>query len=138
MSEEFAKKLSFTKRVYSDRVNLATVEVVRSECTPSPFLCLGPYRWCLYAYIFPNSSLFEVLLAKGDDYYKYPSRVHEQFHGGLTYTRFDYDGLRNVEAIKIGCDYNHLGDEQHTYEPDEGTYLDDAEKVVRWLELEGR
>lgn len=47
------------------------------------------------------------------------------FHGGITY----YDVVEDGEVVKIGCDYNHLWDQERTYAIEDVYY--DLIKTIR-------
>jgi hypothetical protein len=51
-------------------------------------------------------------------------------HGGVTYCEFANNGKR----IKVGCDYAHLWDEEHTYELSDIVY-DLKETIDAWFKI---
>lgn len=97
----------------------------------------GDWVWNMYALIYDNHPLFED-----------PERAYNLgFHGGCTYDekissepargiRYDWQKLRSM--LKVGCDYNHYGDEYFNQcSPEDGIPLGillDAEALYKQLE----
>ena len=63
----------------------------------------------------------------GIDYYD-SWLVDIDWHGGITYGEYIWDGLQEIRAVKAGCDYSHLWDEGCQYDLDD--IVRDAENTI--------
>lgn len=94
----------------------------------------GEFRWCVYAYVFQKHPIFSTF--ENDHIYQ-TATESIPLHGGCSYLR------RSPDVVKVGCDYNHLYDEDFTYmkDPDDAHIVfSDAGALFDWLEakeLEG-
>lgn len=69
----------------------------------------------MYFYIFPKHAMFS-RLSKLPEYLYHldTSEIYvENMHGGITFSEKAYDRNGNVKYVKIGCDYQHYGDERY-------------------------
>jgi hypothetical protein len=72
----------------------------------------GPYRWCVYAYVYPMHRLFPSMHQESRTGLRpYASMP---LHGGCTLRRV-HMGTFAVESIQVGGDYNHLHDTAYTW-----------------------
>jgi len=91
------------------------------------------HHWNVYLYVYPSNKLFNKLK---DCDKAYNTGLDNYFHGGATYLD------KQVNYIKVGCDYGHLGDEIYsssgpenngkTLNPDDGV-LRDANNLYDWM-----
>lgn len=89
--------------------------------------------WCLYATIFSKHRLFEKACENKTDYdIDLGDKLYGSFHCGCTYYN------RQSDYVKIGCDYQHLGDEYYARCSDlPNDIISDAEDLFNYLkELE--
>lgn len=68
------------------------------------------YCYCLYVIIGENHILYEKASKGKDDAYDYGDEIYLNWHQGCTFYHV------NNKCVKIGCDYQHYGDEQFLYE----------------------
>lgn len=113
------------------------VTVVRTIVDVPPeynFDNLGPNRWAVYAYIYPNHACF----SRFDD-----SGMHQDasralhFHGGPSFFQFHYDKTGAKQSIQVGADYNHLYDEEYSHyatKDDAAEVFDDAVQLYAYLQ----
>jgi hypothetical protein len=115
-----------------------TVKVDEPACYDSE----GPNRWCVYAYIYPKHSRF------GD--FELDTMWQEAIgmmplHACCSFLDHmigfsDKDGNVDLQAIKVGADYNHLGDNGFTRaDPDDDSWerkqvFDDAQELFDYLQ----
>lgn len=83
---------------------------VELSCTPRkgyPEVGIpGEMAWCLYVVIGKGHPLYEKACENKTDYdTDLGDKIYGAWHGGCTYYKKD------VDFVKIGCDYQHLGDE---------------------------
>lgn len=92
----------------------------------------GPYRWALYAYIYPKHPHFENFY--GTHQLQDATDVM-MFHGGCSYLRYHYDGDGKVMSVQAGCDYNHIHDHntQSVLPQDVPFIFEDANVLFDWL-----
>lgn len=93
--------------------------------------------WCFYLYVpieaIPKALRKQWVLSEKDkkhssyDYYNSPWTALE-WHGDITF----YEGYKH--SVKVGCDYNHLFDQGHTY--DKETLAHDAVACIDSLHKE--
>ena len=73
----------------------------------------GEHCWCLYVLIFNTHPLFEKAYKNKSDYdLDLGDELYGAFHGGCTYYN------KQKDWVKIGCDYQHLGDERFLEQED--------------------
>lgn len=87
--------------------------------------------WCLYVIIGEKHSLYRKACMNTSDYdTELGDKIYPNFHCGCTYYK------KETRQVKIGCDYQHLGDE-YIYQnlstdiPDE--ILQDAKDLYKWF-----
>lgn len=99
---------------------------------------LGPHRWCVYAYIYPQHPHF-ARFDKTDSFFHETCAVLP-LHGGASYLRTHYLGDGAKSCVQVGADYNHLHDEHFTHLTPEqaGEVFKDAENLFRWLTEKGK
>jgi len=107
---------------------------------PCCFDSEGPYRWAVYAYIYPKHPLFGEF-ELDSIYQEQTSRM--PFHGGCSYLRHHLmmsDAIE-ITSVQVGADYNHLHDDYYTrVSPDEADNVEyfqvwkDAEELFVYLE----
>lgn len=68
------------------------------------------YCYCLYVIIGENHRLFEKASKGKDDDYDYGDEIYPDWYQGCTFYHV------NNKYIKIGCDYQHYGDEPFLYD----------------------
>ncbi len=88
-------------------------------------------HWCLYVVIGNTHPLFKEACDNGEDQYGYDhgDKIYPNWHGGCTF----YD--KQETYVKIGCDYQHVWDEQYwncTEMP--GDVEDDARDLFKFFE----
>lgn len=86
--------------------------VVEVTCTPRkgyPDLGIpGEMIWCLYVIIGKGHPLYNKACANTTDYdCDLGDELYDAWHGGCTYYK------KNMDSVKMGCDYHHLGDEEY-------------------------
>ena len=65
-------------------------------------------HWCLYVVISPKHPLYKQSSENENDYdLELGNKIYPNWHGGCTY----YD--KQNTYVKIGCDYQHIWDEQY-------------------------
>ena len=120
------------KDVWSKRETGFCIEVSRHEDKPLEET-EGPHRWCVYAYIYPNHTLFDKF--DGDSLWQEATDMLPLHYGcSLLKRHTDEDG--NVCSIQVGADYNHLGDEQYTHmetDADARVIFSDADGLLERL-----
>ena len=71
--------------------------------------------WCLYMILYPSHPLFEQAAANTTDYdTDLGNKIYPNWHGGCTYYH------KNNDYVKIGCDYQHVGDEEIEHDFSDG------------------
>lgn len=68
------------------------------------------YCYCLYVDIGKNHRLYEKASRGKDDAYDYGDEIYPDWHQGCTFYHV------NNKYVKIGCDYQHYGDEPFLYD----------------------
>lgn len=109
------------------------VEVSRHEALEG--LGLGPNRWAVYCYIYPQHPHFKEF--NGPSIWQEATEVLP-LHGGCTFLRYHIadDKHRSVTSIQVGADYNRLHDEGYTFCDDPGSAYQvfrDADELYGWL-----
>lgn len=91
---------------------------------------LGEHTWCLYVIIGPKHRKSRRARANKRDYdTDLGDKIYPNWHCGCTYYS------KQKTYVKIGCDYNHVGDEYFSHcdkLPQE--ILDDAEQLYKFFE----
>lgn len=102
------------------------VEVSRYDTFPDP----GPYKWAVYAYIYPRHPHFSQF--EGDSIFQDAASVMplHRYCSLLWYYRVNSE---EVNSIKVGADYNHFGDDFTFEETPPQKVVDDANILYRWL-----
>lgn len=67
-----------------------------------------------------------------DDYYKSPL-ADVFWHGGVTFWESDNDAFPGHRRMKVGCDYNHLWNEENYHPENLQTLLFDAKETIDQL-----
>lgn len=104
-------------------------------------------HWCYYVYLHESkcTNFSELWLedklvkitpeSEGwitHEYNEEPLLCNIEMHGGITYyAKHNY--LEGYRCVEIGCDYNHLWDQERGYQPDIEEVLNDACNTVDWL-----
>ena len=101
---------------------------------PSPYdPSMGPYRWNVYAYIYPQHRLFGGF--SGPEMYQ-PAARNFPLHAGPSFLRWHYGDDGTPTSVQVGFDYAHLRDDHfsHYATPEDavGVFLD-AEQLVTYL-----
>ena len=94
----------------------------------------GPHRWAIYAYIYPKHPHFDAF--DGTDFWQDATQVMP-LHCGCTFLRNHVDEKLVTTSIQVGCDYNHLHDDDYTFyetPEDAWTVFHDADALFAWLE----
>ena len=76
----------------------------------------GVNIWNIYVYIYPNHSLFDSFDIDGGMWQEAASSLI--MHGSPSYFtahKADLSDVNKITAFQIGCDYNHLHDENYTF-----------------------
>lgn len=76
------------------------------------------HHWCVYAYAYPSHPLFHRF--KGEDMWQGATDELE-LHGGCTFCQAYRDADGVPVAWKVGCDYQHYGDERYQRLAPDGT-----------------
>jgi hypothetical protein len=110
------------------------VEVSRHIAQAHEELGLGPNRWCVYVYVYPDHPLFESIdLNSGvwqDALANFP------LHGGCSFFRVHQKFKGAVTSVQIGCDYNHYGDDRYSHmatKAKASSVFRDAEELFNWM-----
>lgn len=123
------------KHVWRVKGENFTVEVSRHMEVPlESFERSGPYRWCVYAYVYPDHWLFPQFDPESKSIY-HGCISDAPLHGGSSYFRRHFDG-ETVRSIQFGCDYNHSGDAYYTTlenQKDALSVFGDACRLHDWL-----
>lgn len=112
--------------VYQLKGEQFTVEIKHCEREFS-----GEQAWCLYVIIHKGHPLYEKACQNEEDYDTYlGDKIYDDWHGGCTYYN------KQATFVKIGCDYQHLGDEsiymsRSTVLPD--VILADAKRLYEYF-----
>lgn len=93
----------------------------------------GPYRWCIYVYVYPKHKLFGEFNPDAGMW----QQPGPNFHSGCTFFRPHYEKDGTITSFQIGCDYNHLWDTRHTREFMNNTVFRDAREIFRFMEEYG-
>lgn len=88
------------------------------------------HSWCLYAVISSHHTLFNSACRNEVDYdTDLGNRLYNSFHGGCTYYN------KQKDWVKIGCDYQHLGDERFMQQKDlPSEIVADAKALFEYME----
>lgn len=70
---------------------------------------MGENRWCLYAYLYPKHPHFSKF--EGDSMWQDAANFFN-WHRGCSYLEYHRDNKGEVGSVQVGCDYNHLYDDQ--------------------------
>lgn len=119
------------KEVWTKRNETFAVEVSRHEALP--YSVCGKFRWCVYAYLYPNHPLFSEIKS-GKEYD--PPICDMPLHGGCSFLDANRNDSGGITSWKIGCDYNHLGDDHYTHmetKDDAMSVFMDAERLITYL-----
>ncbi len=94
----------------------------------------GPYRWSVYAYIYPQHWLF----GKFDGEAIYQEATKDiPLHCGCSYCHWHIHKSGAVASIQVGADYHHLNDHRFTFYATENDAVEvfcDAKQLFKWLE----
>ena len=96
-------------------------------------LGLGPNRWCVYVYVYPEHPLFESIDLDGGMWQN--ALADPPLHAGCTFFKV-HQQFKEVVSVQIGCDYSHYGDEHysHMVTKEEATpVFQDAEELFDWM-----
>lgn len=127
---DFNEAQEWTRFIHQDNNHVATIQI-RHWNTDEPYFNVGIHRWNIYLLVFNTCK-------KYNDFINGKRLPIIPFHGGVTYfttttqTRWGGDIYSNV---KIGCDYNHLGDEHYShYDVDNISFFKgEAERIYNWF-----
>ena len=100
---------------------------------PACFDSEGPHRWCIYAYIYPKHWHFGAF--SGTDVFQDAASMMP-LHCGPSLLRWHLGGEGEVTSVQVGCDYNHLHDNEYTRlgNPVEAFgVFSDADDLFNWL-----
>ena len=97
------------KDLWISRHDKFAVEVSRHIGQAHEELGLGPNRWCVYAYVYPEHPLFESIDLNGGMWQS--ALVDLPLHGGCSFFKVHQEFGGKVTSAQIGCDYNHYGDD---------------------------
>lgn len=88
------------------------------------------HAWCLYAMIFSNHPLFKKACKNKVDYdVDLGDKLYSNFHCGCTYYN------KQANYVEIGCDYQHLGDEEFMASAElSDEILADAKTLFEYME----
>lgn len=128
------------KNEWSSRTNTFNVVISKHIVEASTFAFElnrdeGIHRWDIYVYIFPKHPLFNDLVDV--------TRIFDDklsilpLHCGCSFLMKHYACDGSVNSIQIGCDYNHLYDNDYTFiETQEDAYsiFRDAEELYNVLD----
>ena len=78
----------------------------------------------------PNTMLGSGRKYVSHDYYGCHPLNEPDWHGGITFYA-KHGQLEGTRCVQVGCDYNHLHDEEHTWTLEQ--VLQDAEAVAKCL-----
>ena len=95
----------------------------------------GPYRWCIYAFIYPTHPHFAAF--DGTDRMWQEAALDLPLHCGPSLLTPHFDRERKLCSIEVGADYNHLHDEPFTRmatKEEAGVVFADAEELFAWLD----
>ena len=93
----------------------------------------GPHRWCVYAYIYPGHPHFAKF--SGPEMWQ-DAATCMPMHGGPSLLRWHYDDNGKPVSVQVGCDYNHLHDDDYTHLGSSGeawSIFNDADELHQWL-----
>lgn len=93
----------------------------------------GPHRWAVYAYIYPNHSLFGEF--SGGDMWQ-PAALELPLHFGPSLLKWHFYENGKPSSVQIGADYDHLHDERFTYYADPESaqeVFNDADLLFEYL-----
>lgn len=126
--------MNFQKReswLYRDKSNTFSVEILKWSYN-TDYSFPESFTWNIYAYIYPKHALF----TKIEQDKALFCDTGLPFHGGITFNVWSYDSNGIVFCKKVGCDYNHCGDEKFinmVTEKDAHEIFEDAEKIIKFL-----
>ena len=89
---------------------------------------LGESRWCVYAYVYPEHSMFDK--AVNNEMRDLP------LHGGQSLFKTHYNASGEITSVQIGADYNYLHDAHFTHAhtaDDAASVFADAEVLLKFL-----
>ena len=132
MADEWAHKDIWKRRGHDFLIEVSRHEVAVDFDQPS-WRRDGPHRWAVYAYIYPKHPRFGRFV--GRDLFQ-PAANDLSLHGCASYLERHYDDDGTQTCIQVGCDYNHLHDEQYTHmetREDAVSVFNDAERLFTLL-----
>ena len=94
----------------------------------------GPYRWNVYAYIYPTHPHFAKFT---DEEVWQEAATALPLHGGATFLRWFCGQNGEPHCIQVGSDYAHAWDDEFSFfsSPEEASQVfADAEELFHWLE----
>lgn len=125
--EEFEKKAVKKDEWFIKSYKCFNVSIVHWVNKYNPF---NEHNWCLYVTIFNEHPLYEKAQQNTKDYdLDLGNEIYPNFHAGCTFYN------KQIDYVKIGCDYQHLGDEYFgrcSELPNE--ILADAKELYDWFE----
>ncbi len=90
------------------------------------------YKWFIYICLFKTHSLFPFFEnVTSENYFSADTKV--EMHGGVTFFQRQYNDAAELTSVKIGCDYQHYGDDRFGEEEDSATVYEDAKELHIFL-----
>ena len=126
---DFAKKQQWIKDLYKETGHIGRVEVCQWSTDPSEMLGTGGSMWNVYLTLFDTYTHY-------NDFIYLNNLPDIPLHGGVTYFKLSSNEqyAHKYDSVRIGCDYNHLHDEHHTFNFDDpSSVLADAQYLVDWV-----
>lgn len=126
------------KDVWVKRGKDFSVEVSRHEVGyVDEFRRMGPHRWCVYVYIYPEHPFFPRFGLAEDEKYQPNAVGYLPLHGGCTFYQAHRDRDGKITSYQVGADYAHLHDEWYmecATKEDAGAVFADAEDLRTYME----
>lgn len=116
---------------WTRRATAFCVEVVHSVSS----IDAAEHIWNVYAYIYPSHPHFKNF-ERTDRMWQDAATVLP-LHGGPSFLKWHFDINLNPTSVQVGCDYNHLYDDNYLEmdsEDEAGLIFTDAESLFQWLE----
>ncbi len=119
---------------WGSRHDKFTVEVSRHVAQAHEELGMGPNRWCIYVYIYPEHPLFGSIDLGGGMWQNLLANL--PLHGGCSFFKVHQQFKGEVTSVQIGCDYSHYWENRYSHmatKAEASSVFQDAKKLFDWM-----
>ncbi len=134
---KFRKQESIWKQIYVDNKCIASAEVRCSyyldesmEIVYHNDSMIPDFNHCLYIHVPKNHWMFKAMKSE-NNYWKYNTGF--DWHGGVTFCEFKR-GAKGIYGKKIGCDFQHLYDEDLGREKFPTYVMLEFKRLIKFIE----